>query len=78
MKTNQLIKHITSVVLIGFMLFTCMSLVGLNREDSYGAAEKTATIYVTMSVKGAVSYTHLLDFCIFYLWYFWTEYLLQW
>ena len=55
MKTNQLIKHITSVVLIGFMLFTCMSLVGLNREDSYGAAEKTATIYVTMSVKGDIA-----------------------
>ena len=36
MKTNQRIKHITSVVLIGIMLFTCLSLVGLNREDAYG------------------------------------------
>ncbi len=26
MKTNQRIKHITSVVLIGIMLFTCLSL----------------------------------------------------
>lgn len=44
MKTNQRIKHITSVVLIGIMLFTCLSLVGLNREDAYGAAEKPATL----------------------------------
>lgn len=55
MKTNQRIKHITSVVLIGIMLFTCLSLVRLNREDANGARKKTATIYVTMSVKGDIA-----------------------
>ena len=34
MKTNQLIKHITSVVLIGFMLFTCMKMCIRDREVS--------------------------------------------
>lgn len=55
MKTNQLMRHITSAILIGMILFTCMNLVGINREDVYGAAEKTATIYVTISVKGDIA-----------------------
>lgn len=51
MKTNQLMRHITSAILIGMILFTCMNLVGINREDVYGAAGVKATRITDLKTK---------------------------
>ena len=54
MKTKNLMKHMISAVLIAIMAFTCINIAGAGMGAAYGATTKTATVYVTMSVKGHI------------------------
>lgn len=55
MKSNILTRRLTAVFLASALIFAGINGMRLGGEPAYGAAKETATVYVTMSVKGDIA-----------------------